>query len=96
MRGLVFLLLSTFLAFPAAAQDAQTFPSRPIRIVVPFPAGGPTDINARIIAQRMSEDFKQPVVIENRPGGNTAIGARRWRRRSPTATRCSPPWTRRW
>jgi tripartite-type tricarboxylate transporter receptor subunit TctC len=60
---------------PAAAQDASTFPSRPIRIVVPFPAGGPTDINARIIAQRMSEDFKQPVVIENRPGGNTAIGA---------------------
>ncbi len=60
---------------PAAAQDAATFPSRPIRIVVPFPAGGPTDINARIIAQKMSEDFKQPVVIENRPGGNTAIGA---------------------
>jgi tripartite-type tricarboxylate transporter receptor subunit TctC len=60
---------------PAAAQDAQTFPSRPIRIIVPFPAGGPTDINARIIAQRMSEDFKQPVVVENRPGGNTAIGA---------------------
>jgi tripartite-type tricarboxylate transporter receptor subunit TctC len=59
----------------AAAQDASTFPSRPIRIIVPFPAGGPTDINARIIAQKMSEDFKQPVVIENRPGGNTAIGA---------------------
>src|SRR5690242_13195790 len=60
---------------PAAAQDAATFPSRPIRIIVPFPAGGPTDINARIIAQRMSEDFKQPVVVENRPGGNTAIAA---------------------
>jgi tripartite-type tricarboxylate transporter receptor subunit TctC len=60
---------------PAVAQDAALFPSRPIRIVVPFPAGGPTDINARIIAQRMSADWKQPVVIENRPGGNTAIGA---------------------
>jgi tripartite-type tricarboxylate transporter receptor subunit TctC len=62
---------------PASAQtsDVQSFPSRPIRIIVPFPAGGPTDINARIIAQKMSEDFKQPVVIENRPGGNTAIGA---------------------
>ena len=66
---------SASLAAPAAAQDASTFPSRPIRIIVPFPAGGPTDINARIIAQKMSEDFQQPVVIENRPGGNTAIGA---------------------
>ena len=75
MRGLSLALMVTLLALPAAAQDARDFPSRPIRIVVPFPAGGPTDINARIIAQRMSEDFKQPVVIENRPGGNTAIGA---------------------
>jgi tripartite-type tricarboxylate transporter receptor subunit TctC len=63
------------LALPAAAQDAASFPARPIRIIVPFPAGGPTDIDARIIAQRMSEDWKQPVVVENRPGGNTAIGA---------------------
>src|SRR5882672_277175 len=64
---------------PAAAQTAadtaQNFPSRTIRIIVPFPAGGPTDINARIIAQKMSADWKQPVVIENRPGANTAIGA---------------------
>jgi tripartite-type tricarboxylate transporter receptor subunit TctC len=58
-----------------AADPAPAFPSRAIRIVVPFPAGGPTDINARIIAQRMSEDWKQPVVIENRPGANTSIGA---------------------
>src|ERR1700687_3320040 len=75
MRGLLFFLLSICFALPAVAEDASTFPPRPIRIIVPFPAGGPTDINARIIAQKMSEDFKQPVVIENRPGGNTAIGA---------------------
>ena len=75
MRRLFLLLAPLLLAFPAAAQDAATFPSRPIRIIVPFPAGGPTDVNARIIAQKMSEDFKQPVVIENRPGGNTAIAA---------------------
>src|SRR5262249_8767425 len=76
MRALFAALLAAFTVTPAAAQDAaQTFPSRAIRIVVPFPAGGPTDINARIIAQRMSEDWKQPVVIENRPGANTAIGA---------------------
>jgi len=75
MRILIASLLALFAIAPAAAQDAVSFPSRPIRIVVPFPAGGPTDVNIRIIAQRMSEDWKQPVVIENRPGGNTAIGA---------------------
>ncbi len=75
MRTVTALLLALFALGPAAAQDAASFPARPIRIVVPFPAGGPTDINIRIIAQRMSADWKQPVVIENRPGGNTAIGA---------------------
>jgi len=76
MRVVVCLVaVLTAAVSPAAAQDATSFPSRPIRIVVPFPAGGPTDVNIRIIAQRMSEDWKQPVVIENRPGGNTAIGA---------------------
>jgi tripartite-type tricarboxylate transporter receptor subunit TctC len=75
MRTVACLVLASVAAAPAAAQDAASFPSRPIRIVVPFPAGGPTDIDARIIAQRMSEDWQQPVIVENRPGGNTAIGA---------------------
>src|SRR3954452_24739278 len=61
---------------PVAAQsDAASFPNRPIRIVVPFPPGGPTDIIARFVGQRMSEHWGQPVVIENRAGANTAIGA---------------------
>ncbi len=77
MHRLMLLVPLGVLISPAVAQtpNAQSFPSRPIRIVVPFPAGGPTDIDARIIAQKMSEDFGQPVVIENRPGANTAIGA---------------------
>jgi len=79
MRLILLSLVSASAITPALAQPAadaaQSFPTRAIRIVVPFPAGGPTDINARIIAQRMSEDWKQPVVIENRPGANTAIGA---------------------
>ncbi|HLH91549.1 MAG TPA: tripartite tricarboxylate transporter substrate binding protein [Xanthobacteraceae bacterium] len=75
MMRIPLILLFSLLTAPAAAQDATSFPSRPIRIIVPFPAGGPTDIDARILAQRMSEDFKQPVIVENRPGGNTAIGA---------------------
>jgi tripartite-type tricarboxylate transporter receptor subunit TctC len=60
---------------PAAAQDAASFPSRSIKIVVPFPAGGPSDVLARLIGQKMTEDWGQPVVIENRPGANTVIGA---------------------
>jgi tripartite-type tricarboxylate transporter receptor subunit TctC len=54
---------------------AQTYPNRTIRIIVPFPAGGPTDILSRVIAQKMSEDWGHPVVVENRPGADTAIGA---------------------
>src|SRR5262245_2479949 len=62
---------------PAVAQlDASAaYPSRPIRLIVPFPPGGPADLIARIVGQKMSERWGQPVVVENRPGGNTAIGA---------------------
>jgi tripartite-type tricarboxylate transporter receptor subunit TctC len=60
----------------ATAQDgARDFPNRAIRIVVPFPAGGPADLVARIIAQKMSEDWAQPVIVENRAGGNTIVAA---------------------
>jgi tripartite-type tricarboxylate transporter receptor subunit TctC len=65
-------------AAPAAAQqerEVETFPARSIRIIVPFPAGGPSDVLARLIGQKMTEDWNQPVVIENRPGANTVIGA---------------------
>jgi tripartite-type tricarboxylate transporter receptor subunit TctC len=65
---------------PAQAQatleaDAKGYPNRAIRIIVPFPPGGPADTIARLVGQRMSEDWGQPVLIENRAGGNTAIGA---------------------
>ena len=55
------------------AQD--TFPNRPIRIIVPFPPGGGTDIVSRTVAAKLTESWKQAVVVENRPGGNTLIGA---------------------
>lgn len=55
--------------------DAQNYPSRSIRIVVPFPAGGTTDVVARIVAQRLSESMSQPVIVENRAGAGGAIGA---------------------
>jgi tripartite-type tricarboxylate transporter receptor subunit TctC len=59
----------------AQSSDAQNFPNRPVKIVVPFPAGGPTDVNMRILGQKLSEMWGQGVVIENRPGANTGIGA---------------------
>ena len=64
----------TLIAHPQANAD-ETYPSRPIHIVIPFPAGGPADIAARIIGQRMNEEWGQPVIVDNRPGGNTIIGA---------------------
>jgi tripartite-type tricarboxylate transporter receptor subunit TctC len=62
---------------PACAQDveAANYPNRPIHIIVPFPPGGPTDILSRIIAKEMTASWGQTVVIENRPGADTTIGA---------------------
>jgi tripartite-type tricarboxylate transporter receptor subunit TctC len=61
----------------AQSPDPAIYPNRPIRLVVPFPAGGPTDILARVVAQRLSEVWRQGVVVENQPGANTAIAAAR-------------------
>src|ERR1700694_2379104 len=67
VTGLLLLL------FPASAA-AQDFPNKPIRLIVPFPAGGPNDIIARVIGQRMSELIKQPVLIDNRGGQGGVLG----------------------
>jgi tripartite-type tricarboxylate transporter receptor subunit TctC len=63
-------------ALPAASRfaSAQSYPARPVRIIVPFAAGGGTDITARVIAQWLSDRLGQQFVIENRPGGGTNIG----------------------
>jgi len=68
----LFALLCTL---ASAAALAQAFPSKPIRIVVPFPAGGTTDVVARLVAARMSETIGQPVVVENKAGAGGTIGA---------------------
>jgi len=59
----------------AARAQPSAFPTRPIRLVVAFPAGGPTDVLARIVAERMGREFGQPLVIENRGGANGNIAA---------------------
>ncbi len=77
MNRLCLALIATAIAaVPAGAQDRPDgYPNRSIKIVVPFPAGGPSDVLARMIGQKMSEDWGQPVVIENRVGANTVLGA---------------------
>ncbi|HEX9463742.1 MAG TPA: tripartite tricarboxylate transporter substrate binding protein [Alphaproteobacteria bacterium] len=63
------------LALLGTAAAAQTYPTKPIRMIVPFPAGGPSDVLARVIGQKMTDTFGQQIVVDNRPGGNTIIGA---------------------
>ena len=74
-RRKVLLLAACAAALPAAARSAsaQAYPTRPVRIVVGFAAGGSTDIGARVIGQWLHERLGQPFVIENRPGAGTNI-----------------------
>ena len=66
-----FLVLA---ALVATSAFAQTYPSKPIRLIVPFPPGGASDLTARTLGQKMSEGLGQPVVIDNKPGANGVVG----------------------
>jgi len=69
-------------AFAAAAQ-AQTWPARPVKLMVPFPAGSATDQVARLVGQQLSEELKQPFIVENKPGAQGAIAAGEVARAAP-------------
>jgi len=79
------LLYAITLAWLAASGSAssQTFPAKPIRVVVPFPAGGPSDFAGRIVAQRLPELLGQPVIYDNRPGAAGSIAAQLVAKSSP-------------
>jgi len=68
-------ILGALIAPGVLGQDLGRYPFKPVRIVVPFPPGGPADVIARVIGQKLSDRWHQPVVIDNRPGGNGIIAA---------------------
>jgi tripartite-type tricarboxylate transporter receptor subunit TctC len=75
LRNLALAGLGAMLALIAVSAHAQQFPTKPVRIVVPFPAGGAVDTIARALGAQLSEAWKQPVIVENKPGAAGNIGA---------------------
>jgi len=75
MFRIIKAILIAALLVVSTASSAQSYPSKPIHIIVPYPAGGTSDILARTIGQRLSESFGQPVIVENKPGANGNVGA---------------------
>lgn len=70
----ILISVATTLALGVPAAQAQEFPEKLVRIVVPYAAGGSADVSARIVARLMEKEFRKPVVAENKPGAGTLIG----------------------
>lgn len=81
MRRLLWVLCSLFFVLPAVAEEP--YPSRPVKLVAPFPAGGPLDLLARLVAQKLNEQWGNPVVVENITGATGSIGTSAVARAAP-------------
>jgi tripartite-type tricarboxylate transporter receptor subunit TctC len=81
LRAAAAFVLSALLVLPALAQEA--YPAKPVKFVVPFPAGGPLDVLARVVAQKLGEGWGNPVVVENVTGATGSIGAHNVARAAP-------------
>ena len=86
-EGLRIALTLACIGLFAAPAHAQAYPTRPVTIVVTLAAGGAADVIARAVAQRLTEEWGQPVVVENKGGANNQVGTTAVRSR-PMATRC--------
>ena len=75
MKRIAALLLAVPLAIAPLFAQAQAWPTRPVKFVVPFGAGGPADLYARFLGQRLQEPLGQSFVVENRPGGGSVVGS---------------------
>jgi tripartite-type tricarboxylate transporter receptor subunit TctC len=83
MRRILCTTIALALTAAAGGAMSQNYPSRPVRLIVPFAPGGPADIQARLIGPKLTQAWGQPVVIENRPGGNTIIATELTARADP-------------
>ena len=79
--------LVALIALPAAPALAQAWPTKPVKLLVGSPPGGPSDITSRLIGEALTKRTGQPVVVENRPGANGQLGMQAVARAAPTATR---------
>ena len=84
-----YALAGALAALASATAHAQNYPTKSVRLIVPYAPGGIVDYVGRLIGQRLSESFNQNVVIDNRPGAGGIIGTETAAKRAPTATRCS-------